>query len=124
MNHSPAMRTAVLLAAFASAGAFAQPAPTPAPGIPEVGATRAVTDVGPAPAEERDSIGAIVLDTSPVRAQREAFGSRQASLRPDSIGRGVMRTSTRARVKEDVAQAREDEAIGLYQRGAGSITPR
>ena len=124
MNYSPAMRTAVLLAAFSAAGAFAQAPSTPAPGTPEVGLAHPVTDVGPAPAEERDSIGAIVLDASPVRAQREAFRARPASLRPDNIGRGVIRTSARARVKDDVAQAREDEAIGLYQRGAGSISPR
>ena len=123
MTHFPAMRAAVLVAALGAASAFGQVPSTSAPGTPELGTAHPVTDVGPAPAEERDSIGAILLDTSPVRAQREAFRSRPAVLRPDMIGRGV-RTGARARVKDDVAQAREDEAISLYERGAGSITPR
>src|SRR5438477_10409307 len=76
MNYLHAIRASVLLAAFGVAGAFGQTPPTPAPGLPEVGPARPVTDVGPAPAEERDSIGAIVLETSPVRAQREAFRAR------------------------------------------------
>jgi hypothetical protein len=121
MKSSLLMRAAMLMAVLGAGGAFAQTSQTLAPGAPDVGPVTPVTDVGPAPAQERDSIGAIVLDNSLVRAQRKAFGSRNASLRSDTFGRGVMHISAAARAKADRAQAREEEAIVLYQQGAGSI---
>ena len=59
---------ALVLAAVLSAPALlaqttAQTTPTP----------RVMTDVAPLPASERESIGAVLLEDSPVLAQREAF---------------------------------------------------
>lgn len=61
----------VAAAAFPMAAAHAQTAPSSA--VPGKNAP-VVTDVAPAPPEDRSSTGAIVLDQAPVRAQREAQG--------------------------------------------------
>jgi hypothetical protein len=113
MRHAISIRTAAIAAALVAAGALAQ---TPAP---------AVTDVGPPPAEERGSNGAVVLQNSLVRAQRDdAFQKSAAQTGVGSVGRGVLRATLKAQAQADLAQAREAEAANLYQRGAGALTPK
>lgn len=81
-----------------------------------------LTDVAPPPAEERDSPGAIVLENSPVRAQRKAFAESSARTGVASVGRNVLRATARSRVQAELASARAAEAADFYQRGAGSLT--
>jgi hypothetical protein len=83
-----------------------------------------VTDVGPSPAEERASTGAVVLEKSPVRAQRKAFAESSARTGVGSVGRGVMRATTRAETKAQLASARAAEAAEFHRGGAGSLTGR
>lgn len=81
-----------------------------------------VTDVGPPPAEERASTGAVVLEKSPVQAQRKAFAESAARTGVGSVGRGVLRATTRAQTQAELASLRAVEAAELYQRGAGALT--
>jgi hypothetical protein len=84
-----------------------------------------VTDVGPPPAEERDSTGAVVLEQSLVRAQRSNAFARSASRTGvTSVGRGVVRATMRARTQSELASARSAESAALRQRGAGALTAR
>jgi hypothetical protein len=103
----PALAAALL----AAAPAYAQSAAPP------------VTDVVPPPAEERDSTGAVVLENSLVRAQRnKAFAESSARTGVASVGRGVLRATERAQSKADLASARATEAADFQQRGAGALT--
>ena len=96
-----------------------------APGLTDPGPAKGVTDVGPPPAEERDSAGAVVLENSKVRAQRKAAES-SARTGVGSVGRGVIRATTRAQTRAqtqaELASARDAEAAEFHRRGAGSLT--
>lgn len=82
-----------------------------------------VTDVGPLPAEERASTGAIVLENSLVRAQRDkAFAESSARTGIGSTGSGLLRARSRSQIQAELASARAAESAQLYQRGAGSLT--
>lgn len=119
MRYPDSMRIAALAAALGAGGVLAQTAPAPADPAP------VVSDVGPAPAHERSSMGAIVLDDSLVRAQRDRdFERTSARTGVASVGRGVMRETLKARTREELAQAREAEAAELYRRGAGGMTQK
>jgi len=120
MEYPNLMRCAAIAAALVAGGVLAQ---TPPPSATD--AAPVVTDVGPAPAQERNSIGAIVLENSPVRAQRDRDFERTSS-RPGvkAPGRGVLRATTKAKVRSELEQAREDEAAELYRQGAGGLTEK
>ena len=95
-----------------------------AAGAVHVQAAPPVTDIGPPPAEERNSTGAVVLENSLVKAQRDkAFAESSNRTGIGSVGR-VLRATTRAAVKAELASTRAAEAAQLYQRGAGSLTER
>jgi hypothetical protein len=79
-----------------------------------------VTDVGPPPAEERASTGAVVLEKSPVQAQKKAFAESAART---GVGRGVM-GANRAQTKAELARAHEAEAAEFRRRGASSLTEK
>ena len=81
-------------------------------------AQAAVTDASPPPAEERASTGAIVLENSLVRAQRERDFER-VSTRTGvlSVGRGVMRETMKAQAQADLAQARAAQAAEFDRAG-------
>ena len=84
--------------------------------------TSTTTDVSPPPAEERSSTGAIVLENSPVRAQRDNDVQRSASQTgATSVGRGVVRATSKAQSEAELAKARESEALDLRYRGAGIL---
>jgi hypothetical protein len=110
MDISIVMRMGLAALGLAAGGAFAQ------------SRTPVQSDVGPPPAEERDSIGAVVLQNSMVRAQREALAGRYVPTRVTSVGRGVIRMTRSAHTKEELQQQREDDAIRLHEMGAGSLT--
>jgi membrane protein involved in colicin uptake len=116
MKISPVMRAGLIAASLAAmagtgANAFAQTRPA------------VMIDTEPLPAEERDSLGAVVLETSMVRAQRDAFAARYTPQRVGAVGRNADRTARAARAKEDLAQQREDAQIRLHEMGAGALTP-
>ena len=108
MKYPNLMRIAALAAAMGTGTVLAQ--------------TSTLTDVGPPPAEDRSSTGAIVLENSLVRAQRDSAFQRSASQTGvTSVGRGVLRATMKAKAEADLAQAREREAVNLHERGAGSL---
>lgn len=122
MKYPLTMRAAVLAAALCGTGLVTgQTAPAPAP----TDAAPVVSDVGPAPAHERSSMGAIVLDESLVRAQRDRdFERASARTGVVSVGSGVMREAMKAKAQAELAEARASEAAELYRRGAGAMTPK
>ena len=121
MRYPNAMRTALLAATLGAGCALAQ---TTAP-VPTEPTSPVVTDAGPRPPEDRSSTGAIVLENSMVRAQREnAFQKSSSRTGVGSIGRGVLRATAKAKAEADLAQAREAEAVDFHERGAGSLTEK
>ncbi len=121
MKYPQPMRLAVIAAALCAGGVMAQTAPAPAPTDP----APVVSDVGPAPAHERSSLGAIVLDDSLVRAQRDRdFERTSARTGVVSVGRGVMRETMKSKVQSELAEERAAEAAELYRRGAGGMSPK
>jgi hypothetical protein len=118
MNCPSLLSVGALLASLGG-GALAQTAPSPT--TPHQSAP-VVSDVGPRPAEDRSSTGAVVLEDSMVRAQREqAFERSGARTGVTTVGRGTVRAMKRAQVEADLAQAREQEAMQLRQGGAASL---
>lgn len=103
MNYPHAVRIAVFAAAVGAGVAFAQTA-DPA-GV--------VTDTAPPPAEDRSSVGAVVLQTSPVPAQRALIAERAASQA--ATGRLILRETVRA-------QQEADEAADTRRMGAPPAT--
>jgi hypothetical protein len=127
MNYAILIRGAALVAALGAGSVLAQTKPADASTTPptatEIGPAPVMTDVGPAPAQERSSLGAIVLENSLVRAQRQnAFERASSRTGVASVGRGVLRATAKAQREADLAQAREDQAMELYRRGAGAQT--
>ena len=119
MKYPTLMQVAALAAALGAGGVLAQtrPAPTDSSAVAPV-----VTDAGPAPAQERSSMGAIVLEHSLVRAQQQgAFERASSRTGVASVGRGVVGATMRAQRDADLAEAREAEAILLYKRGAAGL---
>jgi hypothetical protein len=109
MKYPKLMWSCVLAAAVGTGAVLAQ-------------TTSTTTDVGPPPAEERSSTGAIVLEKSLVRAQRDnAFQQSASQTGVTSVGRGVLRATMKAQTEADLAKAREAEAVNLQDRGAGSL---
>jgi hypothetical protein len=117
MKYPYLMWTSALAVAVGTGAVLAQttsttPTPTPTP----------ATDVGPTPAEERSSTGAIVLENSLVRAQRDNAFQRSASeTGVTSMGSSVLRATSKAQAEADLAKMREAEAVDLRLRGAGSL---
>jgi hypothetical protein len=123
MKYPQPMRMAILAAALGAGVVTAQTAQAPAPA--PVDPAPVVSDVAPPPAHERSSMGAIVLDESLVRAQRDRdFERTSARTGVASVGRGAIRQTMKAKAQAELAEARASEAAELYRRGAGAITPK
>ena len=121
MKYPKLIRMAALAAVMAAGAAAAQStAPT------AIEAPAVVSDVGPSPAHERNSIGAVVLEESPVRAQRDRdFEQRPAPrARASTVGRGVMRSTMKAKTRAELEESREAVAVELYRRGAAGQTTK
>ena len=115
MKYPTALRTvrlAVLAATLGAGGAFAQNTTSPV-----------MSDAAPLPANDRGSVGAIVLDKAPVRAQRDR-DFEQAVTQSPAARRGIVRATMRERTRIDLEQDRQDAAVDLERRGIGSITPK
>ena len=103
--------TALLLAGFACAGAVLAQQGKPT-----------MKDVEPLPPEDRSSIGAIVLTTEPVIAQREHLSNLAQSRSPTSMmGAGPAVPQRKPLTKAEVEAERAREAAELQQRGAGAL---
>lgn len=121
MKNARSICLSAFVAALGAGVAEAQTAPAPAPADP----APVVSDVGPPPAQERSSMGAIVLDESLVRAQRDRdFERTSARTGVASVGRGVIRETMKAKAQSELADARASEAAELYRRGAGAMTAK
>jgi hypothetical protein len=103
--------TAAVLGTLLAAAALAQTAPSRT--MPQVAAP-VVSDAAPLPAEDRSSTGAIVLEQSPVRAQRNPTAVMGASP-------AVAKPANKALKRSEQRQAREAEAATLRLQGAGSL---
>ena len=119
MKYPILVRGIALAAALGAGGLLAQTRPA----VPDNGPMPAVvTDAGPAPAQERESLGAIVLGNSLVRAQHQhAFEQDAARTGIASVGRAVLRATKQAQTQAELARAREDEAVELDRRGAAGL---
>ena len=112
MKYPYLIRIAAAVAVLGAGATFAQTPPA------------VVTDVGPPPAEERSSVGAIVLEDSMVRAQREhAFQLNASKTGVATVGRRVLRSTTRAEAEAATARARDEQMLDLHRMGAGALTP-
>jgi len=89
MKYLDAMRGGLIVAACAAASAFAQPTPP------------VMTDTTYAPAEDRDSVGAVLVEDRMVIAQRREFGARSTPQDVAAIGRGVMQATLAAAEMKD-----------------------
>ena len=114
MKYQPLVRTAAVVLAVAVSGPAAL-AQTTKPNPP------VMVDTAPLPASERGSIGAIILEESPVLAQREAFQKAGERTGVASIGKGALRATMREALKNELAEARALERARLLDRGASSL---
>jgi hypothetical protein len=113
MNASSTIRCGAFAALLAAAGAYAQSEPP------------VMNDITLPPAEDRDSVGAVVLENSMVRAQREVYiASRSGASRVAAVARDADRATRAARTREDIKAMREDDRMRLREMGAGSLDPR
>ena len=97
-------------ALFASGAAFAQ-------------ASQTRTDTAPPPAEDRNSLGAVLMMDEPVLAQRAEMQQMMARSAPDtrSMGAGPARVLQREAAKEELKEQRTIDALEFHRRGAGAL---
>ena len=100
-----------LLGVFTMCGALAQNAPS-----------ATITDVQPAPAENRNSVGAVELEKSPVRAKRDSAAAASQRMGGTPAAESASPRTTRAEARAARANKRAAEAAELRRRGAGSLT--
>ena len=125
MNHRTFVRTAaaVLSTAFLAGGlAYAQAddsSETPRMNL------MPRTDTAPPPAEERSSMGAVVMMDEPVLAQRQQMQNLARSA-PDtrSMGAGAERVMQREATRDDLFQQKLIESLEFYRRGSGAETAK
>ena len=103
MKGHAVVRTSLFAAGLMAASAFAQ--------------TPVITDVSLAPAEYRESMGAVLLEDQMVLAQRQKFGQRTTPAEVQAIGREVIRKTIAQ------AQSRAEEGPNTRALG-GAPTPR
>lgn len=92
---------AIAWAVFAAGPALAQSSKMPS-----------ARDTGPAPAEERESAGAILLEDSPVLAQKAQMQQVAARNRPEDVARGVLQATAALQAAEEANR---------YADGASSV---
>lgn len=125
MKHPILLRAAVVAAALGAGSVLAQTVPSPSPSPAPTITSPVVSDVGPRPAEDRSSVGAVVLEDSMVRAQRErAFEDSARRTGVTSLGRGALRATRERQAEADLAALRLMEAIELRGRGAAALDGR
>lgn len=123
MNNPILLRATLVVAALGAGSVLAQTVPSPSPAPTSV--SPVVSDVGPRPAEDRSSVGAVVLENSMVRAQREhAFERSAKRTGVATIGSGVLRATRQKQTEADLAALRLNEAIEFHGRGAASLDDR
>ena len=85
------VRGSLIAALFAVGSAYAQEQAALVVNTPPV-----MTDVSYAPAEDRDSVGAVLVESQMVVAQQRQFGTRSTPDQVAAIGRGVMEATLAA----------------------------
>ena len=97
MRSIDVVRGSLIAALWGIGSAFAQEATPPMAVTPPV-----MTDVSYAPAEDRDSVGAVLMESQMVLAQRREFGTRSTPQDVAAIGRGVVEaTLAAARARDE-----------------------
>lgn len=125
MNNPILLRAALVAATLGAGSVLAQTVPSPSPSPAPTSVSPVVSDVGPRPAEDRSSVGAVVLENSMVRAQREhAFEHSARRTGVATIGRGVLRATRQQQTEADLAALRLNEAIEFRGRGAATLDGR
>lgn len=83
------------------------------------------SDTAPPPAEERNSVGAVVLMDQPVLAQKQAMEQALAAG-PDtrSMGAGPARVIRRVLTREELQIFKAQEAADLQRDGASQRAPK
>ena len=115
MKYRTLIQTATIAVAVSIAApvAFASDEGKPTPAV--------MTDTAPLPAQDRGSQGAIILQDSMVLAQREAFQKANERTGLGTVGRNALRATLRAQTQAELAQARQQEALRFYERGASTL---
>ena len=122
MEHPILLRAALVAATLGAGSVLAQTVPGPSPNPAPTLASPVVSDVGPRPAEDRSSVGAVVLENSMVRAQRDhAFEVSARRTGVTSLGRGVLRATRQTQTEADLGALRLNEAIEFQGRGAATL---
>lgn len=107
MKYPYMTRIAALAAVLGTGGVLAQTGV-----LAQAETAPVMSDVAPLPAEDRASTGAIVLENSLVRAQRNNAFQRSASRTGvASVGRGVLRATLNAQAEAELAQIRKGEVL-------------
>lgn len=96
-------------ALFAAAGAHAQAAGADTPKLPE---PATMTDTAPSPANDRASMGAVILIDEPVLAQRAAMQAvrERGDLDTRSMGAGPARIQRRTITIDEIRRQRAIDA--------------
>lgn len=106
MKHQVVIRAAaaVLAGAALAGGAIAQQTKAPEPVT--------MTDTAPLPAQDRQSLGAVILMDQPVLAQREAMAAAQERSEVDTrtMGAGPASILRRVFTEEALEQQRAEDA--------------
>jgi hypothetical protein len=109
MNYRALVRPAAAALGMALSIGAALAQTTPSRTAPTLGAP-VVTDVGPAPAEDRSSAGAIVMEPR--------------KRNPASVMGNVAGPAERVLSRDEARKKREAEAKALRKRGAGGLTEK
>ena len=78
-------------------------------------------DTEPLPPEDRSSVGAVILSTEPVIAQREQMTRLAQERNPTSVMGAAPAVMRKERTKSELEMQRIREAFELQQRGAGGL---
>jgi hypothetical protein len=116
MKYPNLMRAAIVAAAALGAGGVLAQTTAPSETTPAIN-PQVVSDVAPAPAEDRASTGALVL--APVRAQRK---NPTATMGAGPALHSISRRSHRSQVQNDLERARLEHALELQRQGAAGLT--
>ncbi len=106
MRRIDLVRGSLIAALCAVGSAYAQEATPPVEMTPPV-----MTDTSYAPAEDRDSVGAVLVESQMVLAQRREFGTRSTPEDVAAIGRGVVEATLEA-AREQRGEGPDTHALG------------
>ena len=118
MRRIDLVRGSLIAALCGLSSAFAQQATPPVEMTPPV-----MTDVSYAPAEDRDSVGAVLVESQMVLAQRREFGTRSTPQEVAAIGRGVVEATLAAAREQGAGPDTHALGAGPEARPLRDVTP-